>query len=438
MPGWRPEVIAERFINLFAHSRFFIGHLEPAWRPKFYLSLRDQALMLGRSLEESPDGLSRFKCAAALALAGRCLADERLAASGMRRLSHEIARQILADGGHISRSPAQLLDIIRLLAMIRQAHARSERETEPELDQLFDRMLLLLRFFRLGDGALGVFNGGNEDHATAIAALLASDQRQDQRLLQLPDSGFHRLALGRAIVLFDAGAPPQGANSTAAHAGCFSFEMSSGAHRLVVNCGASDARDGNWQRALRSTPAHSTLTLGERSQSPVLGGGTLATLLGARLLSGPMRVESRRLESAHGLSVEGTHDAYAAEFGLLHQRRMTLSGGGFTLTGGDRIIPAPSPTSARRDVRNGIPFAVRFHIHPDVRLSLAQGGSSAILKLPNGEGWRFRCGGGDLSIEESIYFGGGAARRAEQIVVKGVVKTTAVESAWVFEQGGSN
>ena len=60
-----------------------------------------------------------------------------------------------------------------------------------------------------------------------------------------------------------------------------------------------------------------------------------------------------------------------------------------------------------------------------------------ILKLPNGEGWRFRCGGGDLSVEESVYFGTGSARRTEQIVVKGAVKAHASESAWVFEQVGS-
>ena len=166
--------------------------------------------------------------------------------------------------------------------------------------------------------------------------------------------------------------------------------------------------------------------------------GVLARVLGPRLVGGPTGVETRRLESAHGLSVEASHDAYVAHYGLVHQRRMTLSRGGFTLTGADRIIPVnPNPPSGLRDARNGVPYAVRFHIHPDVRLSLAQGGSSVILKLPNREGWRFRCGGGELSVEESIYFGGGASRRTEQIVIRNSIKAQAAESAWVFEQVGS-
>src|SRR5262245_27574617 len=283
VPAWLPEVTAERFLNLFAHGGFYLGELDPAWRSKLFASLRDQSLVLARSLAESPDGLPRLKCAAALVLGGFCLADERTAAGGSKRLFTEIGRQILPDGGHVSRSPTQLLDVLRLLVKVKQALARSEREADPALESVLDRLLLLLRFFRLGDGGLAVFGGGSEENARIIAALLAQDQRQDQRLTHLPDSGFHRLALGRGIVLFDAGAPPKGALSTGAHAGCLSFEMSSGAHRLVVNCGASTGRDRKWQRALRSTPAHSTLTLNDRSQAPVLADGPLASLLGARL-----------------------------------------------------------------------------------------------------------------------------------------------------------
>jgi uncharacterized heparinase superfamily protein len=437
LPAWRPEVTAERFINLFAHGEFFIGQMDAPWREKFFRSLREQAVLLGRSVSEAPEGLPRLKCAAALALAGPCLSEPRFAANGLKRLAAELDRQILPDGGHVSRAPSQLLEIVRVLAMVQQA-LLSRGESDSALNEELDQLLLLLRFFRLGDGGLAVFNGGGEDDAKAIATLLARDQRQDQRVTNLPDSKYHRLALGRGIVLFDAGAPPGGMLSAVAHAGALSFEMSSGAHRLVVNCGAFSGRDDHWQRALRSTPAHSTLTVNERSQATVLAEGALARLVGPRLIGGPSRVESRRLESAHGLSVEASHDAYVAEYGLLHQRRMTLSRAGFMVTGADRLIPViAKPASGSRDARTGIPYTVRFHIHPDVRLSLAQGGASVILKLPNKEGWRFKCGGGELSVEESIYFGGGSARRAEQLVIKSTVKHQPVETAWVFEQVGS-
>jgi uncharacterized heparinase superfamily protein len=364
-----------------------------------------------------------------------------MAAGGLRRLAHEIDEQILPDGGHISRSPSQCLEVLRVLLMVRDALERAERESMNSLDWALEAVAAMVRFFRLGDGGLSVVNGGVEEDARVVAALLASDRSETPVADQAAHSRFHRLGMGRAVVLLDAGIPPPGAYSTNAHAAALAFEMSTGAQRVIVNCGSSISRDRNWEAALRSTPAHSTLTLDDVSQASVLGEGALASLLGSRLVGGPTRVEARRLESAHGLSVEASHDAYVARYGLAHQRRMTLARGGHSLAGADRLIPVQAKAwttthNGKGDYR-GLPFAIRFHIHPDVRLSMAQGGASVLLKLPNGEGWRFRCGGSTLSVEESIYFGGGSARRAEQLVLSGNVKNEPVEAAWVFEQVGT-
>ena len=441
IPAWRPEITAERFLNLFAHGRFFLEGADPAWQQKFFVSLRDQTRMLSRAAPESPDGLARFKCAAALALAGLCLDDPRIAASGLKRLVGEIEDQILPDGGHISRSPSQCLEALRVLLMVREALERAERASPNSLDWALESMAAMLRFFRLGDGALSVVNGGIEEDARVVAALLARDRSEEALADRAPHSRFHRLGMGRSVVLLDTGSPPPGAHSTSAHAAALAFEMSTGAHRLIVNCGSSISHDRRWEAALRSTPAHSTLTLDDVSQASILGEGALASLLGSRLVGGPTRVEARRLESAHGLSVEASHDAYVARYGLAHHRRMTLARGGHSLAGADRLIPvqakAWTTTHNGKGEYRGLPFAIRFHIHPDVRLSMAQGGASVLLKLPDGQGWRFRCGGSTLTVEESIYFGGGSARRAEQLVLSGNVKNEPVEAAWVFEQVGT-
>jgi uncharacterized heparinase superfamily protein len=64
-------------------------------------------------------------------------------------------------------------------------------------------------------------------------------------------------------------------------------------------------------------------------------------------------------------------------------------------------------------------------------------GGGIILKLPGGEGWRFRAGGGENSVEvgveESIYLGGGVVRRSEQLTVSGATSDHCAEIAWVFE-----
>jgi uncharacterized heparinase superfamily protein len=153
-------------------------------------------------------------------------------------------------------------------------------------------------------------------------------------------------------------------------------------------------------------------------------------LLGSRMLGGPNEIDTRRVETSQGWCVEGGHDGYVVPFGIRHERQVTVSLQGLAVTGLDRMLP-----QARRE-RTTIPFAVRFHIHPDVRVSPSQGGG-ILLKLPNGEGWRFRTGA-HLTVEESVYLGGETVRRTDQLVLTGAVKDQPVETAWIFEQIGSS
>src|SRR5262249_6692064 len=105
LPAWRPEITAERLFNLLAHGKFFLANTDWIWRAKLFVSLRNQMVVLWRSLDEAEAGLPRLKAAAALVLGGVCLSDEKNIARGLKFLAIEIERQILADGGHISRSP---------------------------------------------------------------------------------------------------------------------------------------------------------------------------------------------------------------------------------------------------------------------------------------------------------------------------------------------
>ena len=427
-PAWSPHIMAQRLSNIFSHGRLVVTNSDMLWRSELFVSLREQSRMLERIAGEAPDGLPRLEAASVLALSGICLADStaRLNA-GLKRLEQEIARQILADGGHVSRSPEALLEAYRHLVMVMDGLAAIDEEPPHALINARDRMAPMLRFFRHGDGALALFQGGLEGDSRAITALLARDETRGQPFQHARHSGYQRLAAGRSIVQLDCGTVPDGEFSTQAHAGFLAFELSSGPYRLVVNCGSGSQSHLTWEEPLRATPAHSTLVLGESSSAEITRPGWVRNWLGPRLTGGPARPESRRSETAQGWMVDALHDGYASRFGLRHERRITLSPQGLMLTGADRLVVEKGRTPSR------VPFAVRFHIHPDVRVSRLEGGG-ILLKLPNGEGWRFRCGGGMLTVEESVYLGGGAVRRSEQLVIGGTVQNLPTDIAWVFEQ----
>ncbi len=431
-PAWLPHVMARRLIALFAHGRFILSNSEVMWRSKVFVSLREQSRMLARTAGEAPEGLPRLEAAAGLALSGACLSDSpRRLQAGLARLEAELARQILPDGGHISRSPEKLVLAFRLVLMVMDALTAANKIVPPGLRGAHDRMAPMIRFFRHGDGSLALFNGGGEGDARMIAGLLSRDDVRGQPFAYARHSAYQRLAAARTLVLLDCGSPPPPAFSANAHAGCLAFELSAGPHRMIVNCGtAALASHRRWHPALRATAAHSTVTLADTSSSIVLREGWTSRRLGARLIHGPAEIETRRVETEKGWTVVASHDGYLHSFGVRHERELTLSPQGLALTGIDRLLP--------KDLRKraAIPFAVRFHVHPDVRVSTAQSGD-IILKLPSGEGWRFRASL-PVAVEESVYLGGDTVRRCEQLVIAGNVKNEPVEIGWLFEQIGMN
>lgn len=430
-PAWLPEVMARRLVNIFAHGRSVIANSELLWRSKVFVSLREQSRMLARIARGAPDGMPRFEAAAAYALSGACLGDsQRRLEEGLKCFEVELARQILPDGGHVTRSPEALLHCYRMITMVMDSLAAGAIEVPHTVRSAYDRVAPMIRLFRHGDGSLALFNGGIECDPRVIAALLARDEVRGQPFAYARHSGYHRMTAGKTLALIDCGCLPTGAFSTRAHAACLALELSSGSHRIVVNCGAAGVAHAGWDTALRATAAHSTLSVADASMGNIIASGIGRDLLGPRMLGGPSNIETRRVETPQGWCVEVSHDGYMEPFGVRHERQITISRQGLAVTGVDRLLPK----AGRARVAH--PFTIRFHIHPDVRVSTSQGGD-ILLKLPNGEGWRFRAGG-QISVEESIYLGSDTLRRTDQLVVTGAVKDQPVEVAWIFEQIGSS
>ena len=425
-PAWSPHVMAQRLGAIFTHGRLVIQNSDMMWRSRLFVSLREQCRMLERISREAPDGLPRLETAAVLALSGLCMDDSpKRRATGLARLEEELERQILPDGGHVSRSPETLLQAYRHVIAVMEGLNILGEEPPHILRNAHDRMAPMLRFFRHGDGALALFQGGSEGDPRMVAGLLARDEVRGQPFHHARHSGYQRLAAGRTICILDCGKAPAGAFALDAHAGANALELSSGTDRIVVNCGTGGQTNQSWSWALRATAAHSTATVADTSAAQILAPGIACDLLGPRLMGGAQEPSSRRMETTQGWTVEAVSDAYVEPFGIRHERQVTLSPQGLMVTGRDRLVPVHKGP--------GQNFTVRFHIHPDVRVSRLDGGG-ILLKLPGGEGWRFRAGGGHLELEESVYLGGPTVRRTEQLVVSGTVKNAPAEIAWVFEQ----
>lgn len=416
--AWDPAVVGQRIASWMALHDFYLATAEPGFRARVFASIGRQAAHLSRALASAPAGAGLLSAARGLLYAGICLpGHERLAAQGLRLLLRELPKQILPDGGHVSRCPQVAAEVLRLLIDMRLCLKLGRREVPEALHHAIDRLAPAVRFFRHGDGALALFNGGQETAGLPVDTVLAQADARGKPLRSAPHSGFERLVAGRTVILMDTGKPPADAYAERAHAGTLSFELSVGAQRMIVNCGAHPGDSSAWRRALASTAAHSTLVVDDTNSSEVFADGWL----GRR----PARIGVERQDTGSAVLIDATHDGWQETHRLIHRRRLFLHEGGNDLRGQDILTG-----------QRGIPFTVRFHLHPGVQASVVRSNAAVLLRLGK-VGWRFVAGGAAESLElsESVYFGqGDEGRRSQQIVLKGVTEGDTTTVKWALRR----
>src|SRR4051812_2375849 len=419
-----PEVAAARVSAWLGHWDFLAATAEDGFRKKLLVRLAQDARGVVGSLPAEAmhrGALVTLKGAIAAAVA---LEEEAWMTRALRFLPGELERQFHPDGGHVERSPQQLLLALQDLIEIRNLLHGAGLNPPSLLGTVMERAGQALRLFRHGDGGLAQFNGTREDGAGLLALVPPGGAARGRAPVLREESGFHRLQAGRTLIIADAGAPPpqrardsqtglpRGADRFA-HAGTLSFEMSVGRDRLIVNCGAAPAAEADWRDALRATAAHSTLVLADTNSSELKEEG-----LGRR----PERVEADRQEADGAQWLDATHDGWRKPFGATHRRRLYLDRNGYDLRGEDLIELAES----------GAPvpgFLVRFHLHPAVVATPQIDEQAVLLKLPSNQFWRLRAKGAKVAVEESLYLGGGEPRRTSQVVLTAEPKSTTVQWA---------
>lgn len=404
-----PEVAAARISAWLGHWDFLAATAEDGFRRQLLQRLAQDGRAIAASLPAEAAHRGALVVLKGTIAAAVAMEEEAWLTRALRFLPGELERQFHPDGGHVERSPATQLLALQDLIEIRNLLNGVGVNSPPQLSTALERAGQALRLFRHGDMSLALFNGTREEAASIVDVVLAQGLAKGRAPMALDETGFHRLAAGRTLIIADCGAPPPGRPADAAsglprgadrgaHAGTLSFEMSIGRDRLIVNCGAAPAADPTWRDAMRGTAAHSTLILADTNSSELREEG-----LGRR----PERVEIERQEANGAQWLEAGHDGYRRTHGVMHRRRLYLSETGDDLRGEDALEPFPGPAVA---------WALRFHLHPGVTAVLQEEEGGVLMRLPGGQGWRFRARGARVDLEESIYLAADP-RRSSQIVL---------------------
>ena len=418
--AWEPAVVGRRIVSWLGNAGLLLDDVERATFDRTAQSLADQLIHLSAAWRSAPDGYPRLVALIGVVYGDICIAghDGHLKQSEAL-LGAELQRQILPDGGHVSRNAGVLIELMLDLLPLRQCFATANRALPNPIGQAMARMLPMLRYLRLGDGSLARFNGVGATPIAELATVLAYDAQRAHDLSAASDSRYARLERGDLVLIADVGAPPPLVLAGQAHAGCLSFELSAGQRAILVNGGAPGPAYRDMRAAARATASHNTLSLGDKSSSRLLQHARLERLVGGAPLRCPDTVQHLREPASAGHFVEASHDGYVGDFGLVHKRRLVLAAGTAALEGTDWLAGPRGPLRLARDA----PFAIHFHLHPHVRCKTEASASStakAELRLRDGTAWQFVATGAELSLEPGMHYADPAGpTRCQQIVLRG-------------------
>ncbi|HEY0043179.1 MAG TPA: heparinase II/III family protein [Allosphingosinicella sp.] len=424
--AWRADLWGRRILFWAAYAPYILSSREPVYRSAVLNSLARGARHLDKVAEKAPAGLARLTAwsgviTAALVVQGGPARLGRGEAGMLRALQASVHD----DGGLMSRSPVEQLALVELLSQLRAVYIAGQAEMPEPLAEALNGAVAALLGVTLGDEALSSWQGGNMVSRRRVAAAVEGSGVRGRPLRQPRGWGYQRLEAKKTVAILDAAPPPPSRALAGGCASTLAFELSDAAARIVVNCGGpgllTSALPSELVQGLRTTAAHSTLTLGDRNSTAIHDDGTLG--------KGVSQLELARDETGGVIQVEAGHDGYVRRFGMVHQRRLTLSADGRELKGEDTLL---AEGKRRRDE---LPFTVRFHLGPNVEAATTAGGQGALLRVRGGTAWQFSCRGGRLSIEDSLYVDGDASlHETAQLVISGETPPDGASIAWTFRR----
>ena len=424
--AWRPDLWGWRLMFWMAHAPLILSSTDLVYRSKVLNAMARGARHLDRGADKAPPGPKRIVAWCGVIAAGLLIpgGDPRRS-FGEAGLARALGTGLFDDGGAISRAPPALLDIVAALAMLRECYATRRMDLPGFAGDALARAVPALLGACLGDRGLSSWQGGGPVEAQRVTDVIAASGVRTRPLRQARDWGYQRLAAAQAVLVMDAAPPPVARVVEGGCASTLAFEFSDGGHRMIVNCGGARAATARLPvtltEALRTTAAHSTLTLADSNSTAIHADGTLGR--------GVVEVELSRQESDAASRIEASHDGYVRRHGFLHRRQLILTGDGAELRGEDSLLPQG------RKRRGSTAFAIRFHLGRGVQVSPTADGQAAILRLPDGKLWQFRARADRLAVEDSLWIDAdGRPIATQQLVIASEAEPGGASVSWLLKR----
>jgi len=398
--SWKEETVSKRMFSLLTNLSFYFDTANEDFQNRVARYIFVQTKFLFHNYRFRKREIFTIK---ALILSSLCIKNlEKKFPTLIDDFQKLLQEDILEDGMHYKRSPSQHFFFLCSIIDIRNFLSNAKKPIPIQLNDKIDEMVNVLKFFRIADGQLSIFNEHDYIDSIKIENVIKKGGRKIKKIPSiLHSSGFHRVSKNKLTFLMDCG-QPSNANT---YAGSLSFEFSHQKNKIVVNCGSPFINNKKWHEAMRSTAAHSTLNLDEVNSSDIFFNKINKTR--------KAQVWSEKYEENNLVWINSAHSGYRKLFGIVHNRKIHIDPLNLTIKGQDYLA---KPIKGNHNIAKN--FYILFHIHPEIELNVTSSKKKVVLKLKNNIGWEFICSEPVLEIGEGIYLGDGVKKENSHILIR--------------------
>ncbi len=388
---WEIDTLSRRMISWISNSQLTYDEGDKIYKEKFNKIVFKQVNHLINEIKKSDNYHDKLIGCAAITLTGVSYNDEKYLEFGLELLKKIISYSFDTEYFPKSRNIRQLVFYLKYFILIRELLKESSNEIPEYLNEIIFHLGKAYDFLWSSTKQSLLFNGNHESNLEDFDKYLAL-QKYSFKNDKYELGGYSILTNKNMILGMDIGSPPENKFSENYQSGPLSFEAIFKGKKIICNSGYFQDTNKKLNLISRSTAAHSTLVLNNKSIANFKKNYRGETL---NKLNFKTLTKNVVCEKNYWL-IKSSHDGYSKDYGTIHERLLEFFPEKNKFIGTDKLIKNKNfiPTS----------FEIRFHLMPTTKVTKTQNKSIILIELEN-SAWRFFSENGSIDVETGLYFG---------------------------------
>ena len=390
--SWEFDIVAKRIIAWTSNSRLTYEDSSNDYKNNFNEIIKKQINHLINEVTRSDWVDNKMIGCAAIILTGLSYQDkDDHLRTGLDLLKKLVKSSFDNDGFPKSRSIRQLCFYLKYFVLIREWFRESQSDIPDFINQNIYHLGQAYAFTWQNNKVDLLFNGNHEtnniDFDHYLKKLGYSFKNQSNEL-----GGYAALNNKKISLIMDIGSSPDKKFSSSYQAGAMSFEIISNGKKLICNSGYFQNHNHKLNELSKSSAAHSTLILDDRSSCKF----NKTKNESSKIYQGLKILKKNIVFEKNYWKINTAHDGYLKQYGIIHEREIEFYPEQEKFIGHDKII-------SKNGVRN-LKFEIRFHLEPNIKIMKTQDNKSIFIELDH-EGWKFNSTSSNMNINNGLYFG---------------------------------